>query len=110
MKNITKETINKFFQKLHQRGESPSLILKKLTIVDKFINWAYQNNLIEKGDFKQIKEEIDKENLKLKIKNAKLQFKIKNLTSTIKNKFQELISKFKTKPISTNFNQFNRFN
>jgi len=67
---INKETINKFLKKLHQRGESPSLIIKKLIIVDKFLTWAYQNNLIKENILKQIKEEI--ENIMSKITDQNL--------------------------------------
>ena len=67
---ITKETIKKFIQKLQKQGDAPSLILKKLIIVNKFLTWSYQKNLIEADVFKQIKEEID--NIKSKIEDKKL--------------------------------------
>ena len=109
MKPINKEAIQIYLKKLHQRGDSPVLIIKKLTIVDKFLNWAYQNKLIEEKIFKQIKEEIDKENLKLKIKSKKSHLQIKNLISNIKNKFKELVSKFNTKPNLSKFNPSQSF-
>jgi len=37
---ITKETIKKFIQKLQKQGDAPSLILKKLIIVNKFLTWV----------------------------------------------------------------------
>jgi intein/homing endonuclease len=67
---LNKETIKKFLQKLQKQGDTPSLIVKKLIIVDKFLTWAYQKNLIEADVFKQIKEEID--NIKSKIEDKKL--------------------------------------
>jgi len=70
MMPITKETIKKFLQKLQKQGDTSYLILKKLIIVDKFLTWAYQKNLIEADVFKQIKEEID--NIKSKIEDKKL--------------------------------------
>ena len=65
MMSITKKTIKRFFQKLQKQKDTPSLIIKKLTIVDKFLTWAYQKNLIEQDIFRQIKEEID--NIKSKV-------------------------------------------
>jgi len=69
MTDINKKTIRSYLQKLNRRGDSPFLILKKLAIVDKFLNWANQKKLIEDNVFKQIKEEID--NIKSKVKNQK---------------------------------------
>lgn len=71
MINITKETIKKFLQKLQEQGDTPSLILKKLIIVDKFLTWAYQNNLIKENVLKQIKEEIENIMSKITDQNIK---------------------------------------
>ncbi len=58
MKNINQEKIRGYIQKLHERGESPEAIKKKLLSVDKFIDWARQNNKINQNTFKQIKAVI----------------------------------------------------
>jgi len=75
IKNISKKTINTYLQKLQEQGDSFSLILKKLSIIDKFLTWAYQKNLIEKDTFKQIKEEIDTVKSKVKSQKSKVEDK-----------------------------------
>jgi hypothetical protein len=82
MISITKETIKKFLQKLQKQGDAPSLIIKKLIIVDKFLTWAYQNNLIKENVLKQIKEEI--ENIMSKITDQNLKQEPNFLTESPK--------------------------
>ena len=69
VKNISKERIHLYLKKLQKQGDSPFLILKKLTILDKFLSWACQKKLIKEKVFKHIKKEID--NIKSKVKSQK---------------------------------------
>ncbi|PJA53135.1 hypothetical protein CO166_02945, partial [Candidatus Roizmanbacteria bacterium CG_4_9_14_3_um_filter_36_11] len=58
MDKINKETIQKYIQKLHARGEDASVIKRKLASVEKFIQWCRRRDLIADDIYKQVKDII----------------------------------------------------
>ncbi len=92
MNQINEDIIKHYIKKLHDRGESASLIERKLKAVDKFLNWAHQKSYIKDSLYKHLRKEIDKilnSNLKtqiskLELKTRKLEEKALNLRYKIK--------------------------
>ena len=58
MDKFNKEAIQRYLQKLHERGESESTIKTKLRSIEKFIHWANKRGYLDDAQFKQIEREL----------------------------------------------------
>ncbi|MCX6706466.1 MAG: hypothetical protein NTV24_05225 [Candidatus Woesebacteria bacterium] len=86
MDKLNESTIKQYISKLHVRGESASVVKRKMASVEKFIGWAKEKGYIKENEYKEMVKALGKPN------NV-----ILNLLASLRSGFQDLIERCRNK-------------